>query len=122
MLDTDRRFAVTASFGQTWPGLAPNRATTTNPDQLAGESAQEFLADHPKVRLGLVAAASGAGALAVVGWADPSNYDNDTAKFSTVVCDWEQSTGSAPESSRSGFPGCTSVSMHRLRARVRLSW
>ncbi|MFJ8898759.1 DUF4253 domain-containing protein [Streptomyces sp. NPDC102359] len=93
VLDTDRRFAVTASFGQSWPGLAPNRATTTNPDQLAGESAQEFLADHPKVRLGLVAAASGAGALAVVGWADPSNYDNDTAKFSTVVCDWEHRFG-----------------------------
>ncbi len=38
MLDTDRRFAVTAPFGQTWPGLAPHRATTTSPDQLAAES------------------------------------------------------------------------------------
>ncbi|MFE9137603.1 hypothetical protein [Streptomyces sp. NPDC007355] len=52
MLDTDRRLAVTAPFGQTSPGLAPNRATTTNPDQLASEFAQEFLADHPQVRLG----------------------------------------------------------------------
>ncbi|MFH9176803.1 DUF4253 domain-containing protein [Streptomyces albogriseolus] len=93
MLDTDRRLAVTAPFGQTWPGLAPHRATTTSPDQLAAEFAQEFLADHPQVRLGLVAAASGAEALTAVGWAGPCNYDNDTAKFSTVVCDWEHRFG-----------------------------
>lgn len=30
MLDADRRLAVTAPFGQTWPGLAPSRETATN--------------------------------------------------------------------------------------------
>ncbi|MEU7402248.1 DUF4253 domain-containing protein [Streptomyces sp. NPDC044948] len=93
MLDTDRRLSVTAPFGQTWPGRAPSRETTTNPDQLASEFAQAFLADHSQVRLGLVAAASGAEALTAAGWAGPCNYDNDTAKFSTVVRDWEHRFG-----------------------------
>lgn len=93
MLDTDRRLAVTAPFGQTWPGLAPSRETAINPDHLASEYAQAFLADRPQTRLGLVAAASGAEALAVVGWDGPCNYDNDTAKFSAVLRDWEHRFG-----------------------------
>ncbi|MCP9211507.1 DUF4253 domain-containing protein [Streptomyces cucumeris] len=93
ILDTDRRLAVTAPFGQTWPGLAAGSEPTTNPDQLAAEYAQAFLAERPQTRLGLVAAASGAEALAVAGWEGPCNYDNDTAKFSAVVRDWEQRFG-----------------------------
>jgi hypothetical protein len=93
MLDADRRLAVTAPFGQTWPGLASCRETTTNPDQLAAEFAQAFLADRPQTRLGLVAAASGAEALTAAGWTGPCNYDNDTAKFSAVVRDWEHRFG-----------------------------
>ncbi|MEU5314396.1 DUF4253 domain-containing protein [Streptomyces sp. NPDC021562] len=93
MLDADRRLAVTAPFGQTWPGLAPSRKTATNPDQLAAEFAQAFLADRPQTRLGLVAAASGAEALTAGGWGGPCNYDNDTAKFSAVVSDWEHRFG-----------------------------
>ncbi|GGT08444.1 hypothetical protein GCM10010286_37250 [Streptomyces toxytricini] len=93
MLDAGRRLAVTAPFGQTWPGLAPSRETTTNPDQLAAGFAQAFLADRPQTRLGLVAAASGAEALTAAGWAGPCNYDNDTAKFSAVVRDWERRFG-----------------------------
>ncbi|MER7998115.1 DUF4253 domain-containing protein [Streptomyces sp. NPDC095613] len=93
MLDADRRRAVTAPFGQTWPGLAPSRETATNPDQLAAESVQAFLADRPQTRLGLVAAASGAEALTAAGWAGPCNYDNDTAKFSAVVRGWEHRFG-----------------------------
>ncbi|MDR6980695.1 hypothetical protein J2X68_007437 [Streptomyces sp. 3330] len=42
-----------------------------------------------RVRLGLVAAPSGAEALTAVGWAGPCNYENDTAKVSAVVRDWE---------------------------------
>ncbi|MFE0863323.1 DUF4253 domain-containing protein [Streptomyces rochei] len=72
ILDTDRRLAVTAPFGQTWPGLAPSRETTTNPDQLASEFADAFLAEHPQARLGLVAAASSAEALTAAGWAGPA--------------------------------------------------
>ncbi|KUH36392.1 MULTISPECIES: DUF4253 domain-containing protein [Streptomyces] len=93
MLDADKRRAVTAPFGQTWPGLAPGREMTTNPDQLAAEFAQAFLADRPLTRLGLVAAASGAEALTAAGWAGPCNYDNDTAKFSAIVRDWEHRLG-----------------------------
>ncbi|GGT68240.1 hypothetical protein GCM10010207_78740 [Streptomyces atratus] len=127
MLDTDRRLAVTAPFGQTWPGLAPSRETAINPDHLASEYAQAFLADRPQTRLGLVAAASGAEALAVVGWDGPCNYDNDTAKFSAVLRDWEQTRrrASAIESTATSslnalrrssrgvrlaiFPSCSSI-------------
>ncbi|MET3984055.1 DUF4253 domain-containing protein [Streptomyces sp. PvR034] len=93
ILDADRRLAVTAPFGQTWPGLASSRETTTNPDQLAAEFVQAFLADRPQTRLGLVAAASGAEALTAAGWAGPGNYDNDTAKFSAVARDREHRFG-----------------------------
>ncbi|MEU6392371.1 DUF4253 domain-containing protein [Streptomyces sp. NPDC046939] len=92
MLDADRRPAVTAPFGQTWPGPAPRRESATNPDQLAAEFAQHFLEDRPQARLGLVAAATGAEALTAVGWSGPCNYD-DTAKFSAVVRDWEHRFG-----------------------------
>ncbi|MEW2417486.1 DUF4253 domain-containing protein [Streptomyces sp. NPDC046866] len=93
MLDTDRRLAVTAPFGHTWPGLAPSREVATNPDQLAAEFAQAFLAGRPQTRLGLFPAASGAEALAVSGWSGPCNYENDTAKLSAVVRDWERRFG-----------------------------
>ncbi|MFI6286125.1 DUF4253 domain-containing protein [Streptomyces sp. NPDC051018] len=89
MLDADERLAVTAPFGQTWPGLAPSRQTATDPDHLVAEFAQAFLADRPQTRLGLVVAASGAEALTAAGWNGPCNYDNATGKFSAVVRDWE---------------------------------
>ncbi|MFD9411273.1 DUF4253 domain-containing protein [Streptomyces sp. NPDC059989] len=93
MLDVKRRLAVTAPFGQVWPGLAASRETVTNPEQLASEFAEAFLTDCPRTRLGLVAAPSGAEALTAVGWAGPCNYENDTAKFSAVVRDWENRFG-----------------------------
>ncbi|MGA5192872.1 DUF4253 domain-containing protein [Streptomyces exfoliatus] len=93
MLDVERRLAVTAPFGQSWPGLAPARETATSPDLLASEFAQAFLADRPRTRLGLVAAASGAEALTSAGWAGPCNHENDTAKVSAVVRDWEHRFG-----------------------------
>ncbi|MGW3059536.1 hypothetical protein ACWC98_26895 [Streptomyces goshikiensis] len=87
MLDVKGRLAVTAPFGQVWPGLAAGRETVTNPEQLASEFAEAFLTDRPRTRLGLVAAPSGAEALTAVGWAGPCDYGNDTAKFSAVVRD-----------------------------------
>ncbi|MFJ8584873.1 DUF4253 domain-containing protein [Streptomyces sp. NPDC093595] len=93
MLDTDRRLAVTAPFGRTWPGLAPGRETATNPDDPAAALAQAYLVDRPQARLGLVSAASGAEALAAAGWDGPCNYDTDTGKFSAVVRDWEHRCG-----------------------------
>ncbi|MGW3493098.1 DUF4253 domain-containing protein [Streptomyces sp. NPDC001020] len=89
MLSAERRLAVTAPFGQSWPGRAPSREAVTNADQLAADYAQAFLADRPQSRLGLVAAASGAEALTTAGWSGPANYDNDTGKFAAVVGDWE---------------------------------
>nr|WP_246040753.1 DUF4253 domain-containing protein [Streptomyces cadmiisoli] len=94
MLDTERRLTVTAPFGQIWPGLAPRRRTATNPEQLASEFAQAFLADRPQTHLGPVATASGAEALTAVGWAGPCNYGNDTAQLAAVVRDEEHRFGS----------------------------
>ncbi|MGT2532737.1 DUF4253 domain-containing protein [Streptomyces nojiriensis] len=93
MLDAEARLAVTAPFGRNWPGLASGRETATHPDQLAADFARAFLAGRPQTRLGLVAAASGAEALAVAGWSGPCNYGSDTAKFSAVVRDWEHRFG-----------------------------
>ncbi|MFE1787726.1 DUF4253 domain-containing protein [Streptomyces sp. NPDC059525] len=93
VLPAAERLAITAPFGQSWPGLAPSRKTATNADQLAGEYAQAFLTDRPQSRLGLVIAASGAEALTAAGWAGPCNYDDDTAKFSAVIADWEHRFG-----------------------------
>ncbi|MEW2586992.1 DUF4253 domain-containing protein [Streptomyces virginiae] len=47
----------------------------------------------PAVTSWTVAAPSGAEALTAVGWAGPYNYENDTAKFSSVVGDWEHRFG-----------------------------
>ncbi|MEU3317126.1 DUF4253 domain-containing protein [Streptomyces sp. NPDC006662] len=93
MLSPDQRLAVTAPFGQTWPGLAPAGQAAADPDDLAAEYAARFVLSRPQSRLGLVAAHSGADALAVVGWDGPANWDNDTATFAAVVSDWERRFG-----------------------------
>ncbi|MEU5398047.1 DUF4253 domain-containing protein [Streptomyces sp. NPDC005963] len=87
------RLPVTAPFGQQWPDLAPGRPAASDPDKEADEHAHFFVSLRPRVRLGLIPAASGADALAVVGWEGPVNYDNDTAKFSAVLRSWEQRFG-----------------------------
>lgn len=93
MLPPGERAAVTAPFGQRWPGLAPARAAGPDPDKEAAEYAEFFASLRPHVHLGLVPAASGADALTAVGWDGPANYDNDTAKFSAVLRTWEQRFG-----------------------------
>ncbi|MEU9255406.1 DUF4253 domain-containing protein [Streptomyces sp. NPDC048270] len=93
MLDIKRRRAVTAPFGQTWPGLAPGPGAVADADELASEFVQAFLVDRPRTRMGLIAAASGAEALTVVGWSGPCNHDNDTAKICAVLRDWEHRFG-----------------------------
>jgi hypothetical protein len=93
MLSPDDRLAVTAPFGQTWPGLAPSRESPTHPEEIAAEYAHAFATRRPHLRLGLVAAICGADALASSGWDGPLNYDNDTAKFAAVVRDWERRFG-----------------------------
>ncbi len=76
-----------------WPGLAPGREPVRRPDEVAAEFAEAFAARKPYIRLGLVAADRGADALTAAGWSGPANYDNDTAKFSAVVRDWERRFG-----------------------------
>ncbi|MEW2079944.1 DUF4253 domain-containing protein [Streptomyces sp. NPDC013433] len=91
--DAEKRLAVTAPFGQTWPGPAPATTPVKDADATADQYAQAFLDRHPHARLGLVAAPRGADALTTVGWQGPLNYDNDTATFSAVLRDWEDRFG-----------------------------
>ncbi|NUQ99489.1 MAG: DUF4253 domain-containing protein [Streptomyces sp.] len=92
-LTPDGQFAVTAPFGRRWPGPAPGGHLRRDPDQLADEYAAALLTHRPWLRLGLIAAPSGAAALTAAGWQGPANYDNDTAKFSAVLRDWEHRFG-----------------------------
>ncbi|WP_223243095.1 DUF4253 domain-containing protein [Streptomyces sp. CBMA123] len=93
MLSPEERLAVTAPFGQVWPGLAPSLRPTMDPETTTVGYARHFVARRPQSRLGLVPASSGAHALTAAGWDGPVNYDNDTAKFSAVVADWERRFG-----------------------------
>lgn len=88
------RLPDTAPFGPTWPGRALHSVgPAADPDDMASAYARDFTARRPQSRLGLVAAARGADALASVGWDGPVNYDHDTAKYSAVVRDWEHRFG-----------------------------
>ncbi|MBV1851686.1 DUF4253 domain-containing protein [Catellatospora tritici] len=77
-------------FGEDWPGLAPSPAPRADPDELADTMADSLPAD--RLRLGLVAAPSGAQALVTAGWLGPCNYYG-TAEIAAVVRDWEQRFG-----------------------------
>ena len=85
----EESLALPEPFGQYGPGVAPKKDRQADADRLAAGYAQTLTSRHPHLRLGLVAAGSGADALTVSGWDGPSNYDSDTAKYSAVVRDWE---------------------------------
>ncbi|WP_353940171.1 DUF4253 domain-containing protein [Streptomyces sp. HUAS MG91] len=93
LLTPDERFAVTVPFTRTWSNPLLSHEPATGGDEMAVEYAHVFADQHPQARLGLVAAACGADALTAVGWDGPANYDNDTAKFSAIVRDWERRFG-----------------------------
>ncbi|MEU5695840.1 DUF4253 domain-containing protein [Actinosynnema sp. NPDC020468] len=88
-LNPEERRAVTAPYGETWPGLAPARPVRTDPEHAADGLAEQLLAGHASMRLGLVAADRGADAVTAVGWTGPMNYIDDTAELSAVLRDWE---------------------------------
>jgi hypothetical protein len=88
-LSAPERLAVTAPYGQCWPGLAAPLPAGDDPDLHAGECVSFMLADNPALRLGLVAATRGADAITVAGWEGPVNFENDTAKLSAVLRSWE---------------------------------
>ncbi|MFJ4843171.1 DUF4253 domain-containing protein [Streptomyces sp. NPDC088746] len=93
LLTPDKRLAVTAPFGQTWPSPVLRRRPVIDAGEVAAQYARVFTEQRPQARLGLVAASGGAHALTALGWDGPANYDNDTAKFSAVVRDWEHRFG-----------------------------
>ncbi|MFF1839074.1 DUF4253 domain-containing protein [Streptomyces sp. NPDC058231] len=93
LLTPDKRLAVTAPFGKTWPSPVLRHEPVIGPDEMGAQYARVFTEQHPQARLGLVAATCGAHALTALGWDGPANYDNDTAKFSAVVRDWEHRFG-----------------------------
>ena len=53
------RIAVTAPYGQHWPGLAPGKPFTAEPTSFAVEYAVHLTAQNPDMRLGLAAAGRG---------------------------------------------------------------
>lgn len=86
---------VTAPFGTAWPGLAPSPALVpaTDADGSACVYAARLLQSRPGLRIGLVAAGSGADALTICGWNGPVNHWSDTGKIAAVVRSWEQRFG-----------------------------
>ncbi|MFI9011575.1 DUF4253 domain-containing protein [Actinosynnema sp. NPDC053489] len=87
------RAAITAPFGRTWPGLAPTPAVGADPERIADGLAEQLVAGHPSIRLGLVAAERGADVPTVVGWTGPTNHTGDTAEVSAVLRSWEDRFG-----------------------------
>jgi hypothetical protein len=77
--------------GEPWPGMAVPGSSGADPDQVADALTADLLT-RP-CRLGLVAAASGAHALPVLGWSGPVNYTNDTGEIAAVVRGWQHRFG-----------------------------
>ncbi|WP_329492855.1 DUF4253 domain-containing protein [Kitasatospora herbaricolor] len=90
--EAERR-AITAPFGPSWPGAAPAPAATGSPDEHARALAAALLHSRPALRIGLVAAGSGAAALTVCGWSGPLNHENDMGKIASVLSSWEERFG-----------------------------
>jgi hypothetical protein len=91
-LSPAERLAITAPYGQHWPGLAPS-AKRDDPDRVADTLAAELPTFGGTWRLGLVATDRGADALTIAGWIGPVNYTNDTAELSAVLRSWEERFG-----------------------------
>ncbi|MGW0505059.1 DUF4253 domain-containing protein [Micromonospora sp. NPDC003241] len=90
---TSRQLAVSAPYGQDWPGLAAPASPRVTPQEHADHWAEQLSLAQPDMRLGLVAAERGSDALAVVGWQGPVNYTNDTGRLSAVLRSWEDRFG-----------------------------
>ncbi|MFI9815162.1 DUF4253 domain-containing protein [Saccharothrix variisporea] len=84
---------ATTPHGTRWPGSAPAPAAVGDPDRIADGLAEHLLAEHPSMRLGLVAADRGADALTTVGWFGPAEHTDDTAEISAVLRSWEDRFG-----------------------------
>ncbi|MDI6103550.1 DUF4253 domain-containing protein [Actinoplanes sp. NEAU-A12] len=78
-----------------WPGLARRGEPQADPTERAAEVADLILAKGwlTVPRLGLVPSARGADALTDAAWTGPANHENDTAKISCVLRNWEDRFG-----------------------------
>ncbi|MFI1564979.1 DUF4253 domain-containing protein [Streptomyces sp. NPDC020490] len=85
-----------APFGPDWPGLAPERALSADPDVRAAEIADRLLEDgswFEDPRLALVPARRSADIPAALGWPGPLNHEDDTAVLCAVLRSWEDRFG-----------------------------
>ncbi|GAA1961513.1 DUF4253 domain-containing protein [Kitasatospora viridis] len=89
--DDEESVAELAPFGRDWLGLASTAGLRFEEPE-AAEYAEDLVADEPAARLGLVRAASGAAALAAIGWEGPANH-LDNPEVSAVLRSWEQRFG-----------------------------
>ncbi|WP_158566357.1 DUF4253 domain-containing protein [Micromonospora craterilacus] len=77
--------------GVRWPGLTPTPDRQGPVERFADQYADALSAGQ--ARLALVPATDGAHALTAISWTGPLNHDNDTARFSAVVRDWQRRFG-----------------------------
>jgi hypothetical protein len=92
-LSESERIAVTAPYGQRWPGVVPGKPFTAEPVSFAVEYAFRLMDRNPAMRMGLAAADRGADALAAIGWTGPVNHTDDTGEIAAVVRSWEDRFG-----------------------------
>jgi hypothetical protein len=92
-LSVEDRLAVTAPYGQRWPGLAAQGVQTSDADTAACVVADSLLKRRPHMRLGLVAAERSADVLAIAGWMGAANYTNDIGEICAVLRGWEDRFG-----------------------------
>ncbi|MFJ1755119.1 DUF4253 domain-containing protein [Kitasatospora sp. NPDC088134] len=87
--------ASIAPFTSGWPGPAPAGRPVRDPDDAARALARQLYANGAGqgLRIGLVPAATGAQALTALGWTGPVNHEDDVAKVSAVLLDWERRFG-----------------------------
>ncbi|MEH0934566.1 DUF4253 domain-containing protein [Micromonospora psammae] len=77
--------------GTAWPGTAPPQVHHDPADEIADWFAQQLRDDE--TRLALVPAPTGADTLTALAWTGPVNHDNDTARFTAVLRDWQSRFG-----------------------------
>jgi hypothetical protein len=82
-----------APLGRSWPGFAPSEPPEATPDEAAADCAWHLVAAEPRLRLGLVAASSGAAALTACGRRGSANYASDSAPICAVLATWESRFG-----------------------------
>ncbi|MFI6083344.1 DUF4253 domain-containing protein [Streptomyces sp. NPDC051217] len=79
-----------------WPGLAPARESSTDPDVEAAEVAS-ILTDEGSwmhgARVALVPARRSADIPAAIGWTGPVNHEDDVARLCAVLRSWEDRFG-----------------------------